>query len=87
MERWDGTAADVKNHLFAKATAPFEALTLSGELAQLMTQLRDACPNTFRQSRFLSVTIICALGESIGGEGCAARKWRQDRLPNETART
>jgi Asp-tRNA(Asn)/Glu-tRNA(Gln) amidotransferase A subunit family amidase len=40
--------------LFAEAAASFEELTLSGGLDQLKTQVPDAWPNTFRQSRFLS---------------------------------
>ena len=40
--------------LFAEGAASFEELTLNGGLAELKVQTRDAWPNTFRQSRFLS---------------------------------
>jgi Asp-tRNA(Asn)/Glu-tRNA(Gln) amidotransferase A subunit family amidase len=40
--------------LFAEAAAAFEELTLSGEAGQLKSQVNDAWPNLFRQSRFLS---------------------------------
>lgn len=40
--------------LFAEAGAAFEDLTLSGRLDELKTQVPDAWPNCFRQSRFLS---------------------------------
>jgi Asp-tRNA(Asn)/Glu-tRNA(Gln) amidotransferase A subunit family amidase len=40
--------------LFAESAASFEDLTLAGGLKQLKMQVRDAWPNLFRQSRFLS---------------------------------
>jgi Asp-tRNA(Asn)/Glu-tRNA(Gln) amidotransferase A subunit family amidase len=40
--------------LFAEAAASFEELTLGGKLKMLKAQVRDAWPNVFRQSRFLS---------------------------------
>jgi Asp-tRNA(Asn)/Glu-tRNA(Gln) amidotransferase A subunit family amidase len=40
--------------LFAEGAAAFEELTLSGGLKQLRSQVSDAWPNIFRQSRFLS---------------------------------
>jgi Asp-tRNA(Asn)/Glu-tRNA(Gln) amidotransferase A subunit family amidase len=40
--------------LFAEAAAAFEELTLSGAVKQLKAQVPDACPNIFRQARFLS---------------------------------
>lgn len=40
--------------LFAEGAASFEELTLNGGVAALKVQTRDAWPNTFRQSRFLS---------------------------------
>jgi Asp-tRNA(Asn)/Glu-tRNA(Gln) amidotransferase A subunit family amidase len=40
--------------LFAEAAAAFEELTLSHGVDQLKSQVADAWPNTFRQSRFLS---------------------------------
>jgi Asp-tRNA(Asn)/Glu-tRNA(Gln) amidotransferase A subunit family amidase len=40
--------------LFAEGAAAFEDLTLSGHLNDLKVQVRDAWPNIFRQSRFLS---------------------------------
>ena len=40
--------------LFAESAAGFEDLTLAGGLKQLKMQVRDAWPNLFRQSRFLS---------------------------------
>jgi Asp-tRNA(Asn)/Glu-tRNA(Gln) amidotransferase A subunit family amidase len=40
--------------LFAESAAAFEELTLSHEVDQLKSQVPDAWPNVFRQSRFLS---------------------------------
>jgi Asp-tRNA(Asn)/Glu-tRNA(Gln) amidotransferase A subunit family amidase len=40
--------------LFAESAAAFEELTLSHGVDQLRSQVADAWPNTFRQSRFLS---------------------------------
>ena len=40
--------------LFAEAAAAFEEMTLSGTDDQLTSQVNDAWPNLFRQSRFLS---------------------------------
>src|ERR1700728_4138557 len=40
--------------LFAEGAAAFEELTLSGGLRELKAQVPDACPNIFRQARFLS---------------------------------
>ena len=40
--------------LFAEAAAAFEELTLSHGIDELKSQVPDAWPNTFRQSRFLS---------------------------------
>ncbi|AXC11662.1 Glutamyl-tRNA(Gln) amidotransferase subunit A-like protein [Acidisarcina polymorpha] len=40
--------------LFAEAAAAFEELTLSHQVDQLKSQVPDAWPNIFRQSRFLS---------------------------------
>lgn len=40
--------------LFAEAAAAFEELTLSGKDDLLKSQVKDAWPNLFRQSRFLS---------------------------------
>jgi len=40
--------------LFAEGAASFEELTLNSGLAALKVQTKDAWPNTFRQSRFLS---------------------------------
>jgi len=40
--------------LFAEAAAAFEELTLSGKDNLLKSQVKDAWPNLFRQSRFLS---------------------------------
>jgi Asp-tRNA(Asn)/Glu-tRNA(Gln) amidotransferase A subunit family amidase len=40
--------------LFAEAAAAFEALTLSGDIASLKSQVPDAWPNLFREARFLS---------------------------------
>jgi Asp-tRNA(Asn)/Glu-tRNA(Gln) amidotransferase A subunit family amidase len=40
--------------LFAEAAAAFEELTLSGRAGELRSQVADAWPNLFRQSRFLS---------------------------------
>ena len=37
-----------------RRAAAFEELTLSGKLDELKTQVPDAWPNAFRQSRFLS---------------------------------
>jgi Asp-tRNA(Asn)/Glu-tRNA(Gln) amidotransferase A subunit family amidase len=40
--------------LFAEAAAAFEELTLSHKVDELRSQVADAWPNVFRQSRFLS---------------------------------
>jgi Asp-tRNA(Asn)/Glu-tRNA(Gln) amidotransferase A subunit family amidase len=40
--------------LFSEAAAAFEELTLSGGVDRLKVQTRDAWPNMFRESRFLS---------------------------------
>jgi len=40
--------------LFAEGAASFEELTLSGDINQLKVQVPDACPNVFREARFLS---------------------------------
>ncbi|MGH9761144.1 MAG: amidase, partial [Blastocatellia bacterium] len=40
--------------LFAEGAASFEELTLNNQLATLKMQVKDAWPNLFRQSRFLS---------------------------------
>jgi Asp-tRNA(Asn)/Glu-tRNA(Gln) amidotransferase A subunit family amidase len=40
--------------LFAEGAAAFEDLALSNQLATLKVQVRDAWPNLFRQSRFIS---------------------------------
>jgi Asp-tRNA(Asn)/Glu-tRNA(Gln) amidotransferase A subunit family amidase len=40
--------------LFAEGAAAFEELTLSGQASQLKSQVMDAWPNLFRESRFLS---------------------------------
>jgi Asp-tRNA(Asn)/Glu-tRNA(Gln) amidotransferase A subunit family amidase len=40
--------------LFSEAAAAFEELTLSGDVDRLKVQTRDAWPNMFRESRFLS---------------------------------
>ncbi len=40
--------------LFAEGAAAFEELTLSGQASQLKSQVVDAWPNLFRESRFLS---------------------------------
>ena len=40
--------------LFAEGAAAFEELTLSGQASQLKSQVSDAWPNLFRESRFLS---------------------------------
>ena len=40
--------------LFAESAAAFEELTLSHQVDQLRSQVPDAWPNVFRQSRFLS---------------------------------
>ena len=40
--------------LFAESAAAFEELTLSHQVDQLRSQVADAWPNVFRQSRFLS---------------------------------
>ncbi len=42
--------------LFAEGSASFEELTLSGDINQLKVQVPDACPNVFREARFLSAT-------------------------------
>lgn len=46
--------AALQSLVLADAAASFERLTLSGEDAQLRMQVRDAWPNLFRQSRFIS---------------------------------
>jgi Asp-tRNA(Asn)/Glu-tRNA(Gln) amidotransferase A subunit family amidase len=46
--------ACLQSLVLADAAASFEALTLSGAESQLRMQVRDAWPNLFRQSRFLS---------------------------------
>ena len=40
--------------LFAEGAASFEELTLSGQMASIKMQTRDAWPNLFRETRFLS---------------------------------
>jgi Asp-tRNA(Asn)/Glu-tRNA(Gln) amidotransferase A subunit family amidase len=40
--------------LFAEGAASFEEMTLNGEMDTLKMQVKDAWPNLFRQSRFLS---------------------------------
>jgi len=40
--------------LFAEGAASFEDLIVSGQLASLKVQVKDAWPNLFRQARFLS---------------------------------
>jgi Asp-tRNA(Asn)/Glu-tRNA(Gln) amidotransferase A subunit family amidase len=40
--------------LFAEGAASFEELALTNQLAELKAQVKDAWPNLFRQSRFLS---------------------------------
>jgi len=40
--------------LFAEGAASFEALALNNQLRELKVQVRDAWPNLFRESRFLS---------------------------------
>ncbi|HXH39242.1 MAG TPA: amidase [Thermoanaerobaculia bacterium] len=40
--------------LFAEGAASFEELTLTGQLGSLKAQVKDAWPNLFRQTRFLS---------------------------------
>jgi Asp-tRNA(Asn)/Glu-tRNA(Gln) amidotransferase A subunit family amidase len=40
--------------LFAEGAAAFEELTLDGRMDQLKMQVKDAWPNLFRQTRFLS---------------------------------
>jgi Asp-tRNA(Asn)/Glu-tRNA(Gln) amidotransferase A subunit family amidase len=40
--------------LFAESAAAFEEITLNHQVDELRMQVRDAWPNTFRQSRFLS---------------------------------
>src|SRR5262249_5207694 len=40
--------------LFAEGAASFEELTLNNQMATLRVQVKDAWPNLFRQSRFLS---------------------------------
>ena len=40
--------------LFAEGAASFEELALTNQLAELKVQVKDAWPNLFRQSRFLS---------------------------------
>jgi Asp-tRNA(Asn)/Glu-tRNA(Gln) amidotransferase A subunit family amidase len=46
--------AALQSLVLAESAASFERLTLSGEDAQLRMQVRDAWPNLFRQSRFIS---------------------------------
>jgi Asp-tRNA(Asn)/Glu-tRNA(Gln) amidotransferase A subunit family amidase len=46
--------AALQSLVLADSAASFERLTLSGEDAQLRMQVRDAWPNLFRQSRFIS---------------------------------
>jgi len=46
--------AALQGLVMAESAASFERLTLSGEDAQLRMQVRDAWPNLFRQSRFIS---------------------------------
>jgi Asp-tRNA(Asn)/Glu-tRNA(Gln) amidotransferase A subunit family amidase len=40
--------------LFAEGAAAFEELTLDGRMDQLKMQVKDAWPNLFRESRFLT---------------------------------
>jgi Asp-tRNA(Asn)/Glu-tRNA(Gln) amidotransferase A subunit family amidase len=40
--------------LFAESAAAFEEITLNGKVEDLLMQVPDAWPNSFRQSRFLS---------------------------------
>jgi Asp-tRNA(Asn)/Glu-tRNA(Gln) amidotransferase A subunit family amidase len=40
--------------LFAEGAAAFEAITLDGEVDSMRAQVKDAWPNLFRQTRFLS---------------------------------
>jgi len=59
MKRVDLTFPDLpwaalQSLVLADAAASFERLTLSGDDAQLRMQVRDAWPNLFRQSRFIS---------------------------------
>ena len=59
MRRVDLTFPDLpwaalQSLVLADSAASFEHLTLSGEDAQLRMQVRDAWPNLFRQSRFIS---------------------------------
>jgi Asp-tRNA(Asn)/Glu-tRNA(Gln) amidotransferase A subunit family amidase len=46
--------AALQSLVLADSAASFERLTLSGDDAQLRMQVRDAWPNLFRQSRFIS---------------------------------
>src|SRR5215469_12419010 len=46
--------AALQSLVLSDSAASFERLTLSGEDAQLRMQVRDAWPNLFRQSRFVS---------------------------------
>jgi Asp-tRNA(Asn)/Glu-tRNA(Gln) amidotransferase A subunit family amidase len=46
--------AALQSLVLAESAASFERLTLSGDDAQLRMQVRDAWPNLFRQSRFIS---------------------------------
>ena len=46
--------AALQSLVLADSAASFEQLTLSGDDAQLRMQVRDAWPNLFRQSRFIS---------------------------------
>ena len=59
MRRVDLTFPDLpwaalQSLVLADSAASFERLTLSGDDAQLRMQVRDAWPNLFRQSRFIS---------------------------------
>jgi Asp-tRNA(Asn)/Glu-tRNA(Gln) amidotransferase A subunit family amidase len=59
MRRVDLTFPDLpwaalQSLVLADSAASFERLTLSGEDSQLRMQVRDAWPNLFRQSRFIS---------------------------------
>lgn len=57
--------------LFAEAAASFEQLTLTGQMGTLKMQTKDAWPNLFRESRFLSaVDLVQAdrLRRKVAGE-------------------
>jgi Asp-tRNA(Asn)/Glu-tRNA(Gln) amidotransferase A subunit family amidase len=59
MKRVDLTFPDLpwaalQSLVLADSAASFERLTLSGDDAKLRMQVRDAWPNLFRQSRFIS---------------------------------